>query len=188
MRDHSGGLASQDDLEGFRAYLLAVASRCIEPALAAKVGASDLVQETLVVALRRAEVVRGRERREVRLWLKAILRHRVANARRHYFRTAKRRAGSELRLDDAPWLGPGLVDPETRPSVAALRSEQGERLERALATLPERHRRVLEGYREGLGFEDLARHLGISSDAARKLWGRAVLRLRSALGADDESR
>src|SRR5690242_3318610 len=46
-------------LEGFRAYLLTVAGREMNPALRAKCGASDLVQQTLFEAVRDREACRG---------------------------------------------------------------------------------------------------------------------------------
>src|SRR4051794_34643341 len=83
-------------LEGFRTYLLAVANRELDTDLAAKVGASDLVQETLLAALRDAPTCRGRTREDLRPWLKAILGHVLANTRRHFRGAAKRRVAAEV--------------------------------------------------------------------------------------------
>ncbi|WP_168221502.1 sigma-70 family RNA polymerase sigma factor [Aquisphaera giovannonii] len=185
--DHDGlGPISAETFEGFRAYLLAVAGRRLGPELTAKVGASDLVQETLLAAGRDARAFRGAGLDDLQAWLKGILLHRLANAQRQYHDTAKRSLGREVPLaalrEDGPHR-PALADTATSACGAAMRDELRETIAHALAALPDRHREVVLGrYRDGLGFEAIGERLGISPDAARKLWGRAVLRLRAAIG------
>src|SRR5262245_3400119 len=60
-------------LESYRDYLTLVARRSIGPELAAKFGASDLVQETFLAAQQHVVSFRGRTEPEWRAWLKAIL-------------------------------------------------------------------------------------------------------------------
>jgi RNA polymerase sigma-70 factor (ECF subfamily) len=174
-------------LEGFRAYLLTVASRRLGPDLAAKVGASDLVQETLLAAGRDGGDFRGRGPDDLKPWLTGILLHRLDNARRHYRGTAKRRLSLEVPLAT---LGPSspvwmaLADTATSASAAAARGELITSVAEGLDALPERYRLVLLWrYSEELTFEAIGERMGISPDAARKVWGRAILRLRDALGA-----
>ena len=63
------------------------------------------------------------------------------------------------------------------------------RLRKALADLPEHYRRVIQWrHQDRLRFEVVAERLGISPDAARKLWGRALIRLRKALGPGHDPR
>ena len=72
-------------LESCRDYLRIVAERALDPDLAAKGGASDLVQETLLGAYRDIDAFRGRSRAELLAWLRKILRNsHVADLRRHY--------------------------------------------------------------------------------------------------------
>ncbi len=78
-------------LESCRDYLRIVAERGLDPDLAAKDGASDLVQETLLGAYRNIAAFRGRSRAELLAWLRKILRNNVADLRRHYRGTGKRR-------------------------------------------------------------------------------------------------
>ena len=172
--------------EGFRSYLLAVANRRLGPDLAAKVGASDLVQETLLAAGRDGGAFRGHGPDDLKPWLKGILLHLLANVRRQYRDTAKRRLGIEMPLAK---LGPNspdwaaLADTATSASNLAIRGELRGTVAEGLARLPEHYRRVLVWrYREELTFEAIGERLGTSADAARKLWGRAVVRLREALG------
>jgi RNA polymerase sigma-70 factor (ECF subfamily) len=175
-----------DALEGFRSYLLAVASRRLGSDLSAKVGASDLVQDTLLAAGRDGESFRGHGPDGLKPWLKGILLHRLAKVRRQYLDTARRRLGMERSLiapgqDGPSWFA--LVDTATSASGLAIRGELCDAVRDGLARLPERHRRVLIlRYREELTFEAIGERLGTSADAARKLWGRAIVRLRESLG------
>lgn len=183
--DDTPGLVTPESLEGFRAYLLAVAGRRMGPDLAAKVGASDLVQETLLAARHDGGAFRGRSPEELKGWLKAILRHLIANTRRHYFDTKKRRAGAEVSLthpgrDGSTWAT--LADTGTTASGLAMRDELRDSVTQGLDSLPDHYRQVLLcRYRDELTFEAIGERLGTSAEAARKLWGRAVVRLRAAL-------
>jgi len=86
-------------LEGCRQYLLMVANEVIGPALQAKVGASDLVQDTFLEAQRHLGVFRGRTRAELRGWLRKILECRLANIRRSYQATEKRATRKEVAIE-----------------------------------------------------------------------------------------
>src|ERR1700678_474199 len=69
-------------LNGCRQYLLMIANEVIGPDLQAKLGASDLVQDTFVEAQRHLGVFRGKTDVEMRAWLRKILECRLANIRR----------------------------------------------------------------------------------------------------------
>lgn len=179
-------MLSPEALEGFRTYLLTVASRKLGSDLVAKVSASDLVQETLLAAGRDAGSFRGRGSDDLKPWLKGILLHHVANVRRHYRDTARRRVAIERPLASVRPDGPdreALADSATSACTLAVRVERRDAIAEALDCLPEPYRRVLLWrHRDELTHEQIGTRLGISADAARKLWGRAVLRLREVLG------
>ena len=179
-------LVSAESLENFRSYLLAVAGQRLGPELRAKVGASDVVQDTLLAAQLGRKAFRGEDAADLKPWLRGILLHRLANLRRKYLDTAKTRIGAEVPLATLPTQGSAwkaLADTATSACTAAVRGELRDTLEEGLARLPDHYRRVLElRYREGLTFEAIAARLEISADASRKLWGRAVLRLRETMG------
>ncbi len=125
-------------LESCRAYLLAVAERGLDADLAAKGGASDLVQETLLGAYRDIEAFQGRSRGELLAWLRRILRNNLADQRRQYRGTQKRRIGRELPLGEAA-AGVGRdalpFDAET-PGGCASRRERAEALDGRAGTDP----------------------------------------------------
>ncbi len=181
-------------LEAFRNDLRMVARRGLAHDLAAKVDASDLVQETFLAAGRDIAQFEGNSPAELRCWLRGILQHLLANARRRYRGTRKRRVEREVPLvcreagADRD-RGVTISASATSPSGRAMRQEREAALCEALAALPEHYRRVIQWHhQERLPFEAVADRLGISPDAARKLWGRALIRLRDALGPDHDPR
>ena len=86
-------------LERFRAYLLLVANEELDTDLQAKLGASDLVQETLLEAHQGRGEFRGKTYGELLAWLRQILLNNLANYRRHYQQTGRRCTARELSLD-----------------------------------------------------------------------------------------
>jgi RNA polymerase sigma-70 factor (ECF subfamily) len=173
-------------LDAFRDDLKGLADRSLGDDLAAKVSPSDLVQETFLAARRDFEAFRGRSPAELKCWLRSILFNRIANTRRYFRRSEKRRIDREVPLEymDRPecvdQFAEGIL---TSPSRHAMRLEAELALATALYQLPEHYRRVvLWHHQERLTFEQIAGRLGISGEAARKLWGRALIRLRDALG------
>ncbi|MFO0953073.1 MAG: sigma-70 family RNA polymerase sigma factor [Isosphaeraceae bacterium] len=190
-----------ETLEAFREYLYRVADRQLGPDLAAKLGASDIVQETFLAAQRGVSGFRGRTEAEWRAWLETILRSRLANARRHYWETRKRGGAGEVSLDAPvpsgesgspmePGARGGLLgtdDTVSTPSGKAIRRERERALVLALERLPDHYREVVRWHHEErLTFDQIAGRLKTSPDAARKLWARALLRLREALGSSHD--
>jgi RNA polymerase sigma-70 factor (ECF subfamily) len=75
-----------------------------------------------------------------------------------------------------------VIAPMPTPSAWAMAGEQDLELQRAMQRLPEDYRRVLEvRYREDLSFDAIAEQMQRTAGAARKLWLRAVERLREEL-------
>jgi RNA polymerase sigma-70 factor (ECF subfamily) len=170
-----------------RGYLLRIASDDLDPRLQAKGGASDLVQETFLEAQRDFSEFRGVSEPELLAWLRHLLRYRVAKFVRNYRQSARRAAGREVPLDDggsSSAKGPPLAANQLSPSDCALAGERDHLLEQALERLPEEYRRVVElRYREGLSFEAIGVALGRTPNSARKLWARAIERLKHDLRA-----
>src|SRR5580700_9060811 len=71
-------------LEACRRYLLAIASRELDPDLRAKGGASDLVQETFLEAQRDFARFQGSSPEELRAWLRQVLLHNVGAFTRRF--------------------------------------------------------------------------------------------------------
>ena len=104
---------------------------------------------------------------------------------RRYRDTGKRAAGREVPLQTGSSVSPpsgGLAAETPSPSGQAMAHDQDEALQRALERLPEDYRRVLVWrYQEEKSFEEIGQLLQRTPNAARKLWLRAVERLRQEL-------
>jgi RNA polymerase sigma-70 factor, ECF subfamily len=168
-------------LTGFRDYLLLVAKTEMPGDLRAKVGDSDVVEETLLAAQRNFCRFEGRAPAQLLGWLKAILAVRIAEINRNYRQTLKRDISRESSLvHDCQAEPRAVVD---SPSAIAVRTETHEAIERALASLPSDYRRVIVLRNlENRSFVDIARELGRSPDATRKLWFRAIVSLQKCYG------
>jgi RNA polymerase sigma-70 factor (ECF subfamily) len=168
-------------LETCRRYLLLVAQRNLDPKLQAKGGASDLVQETFLEAQRDFGQFQGTTETELLAWLRRLLLNNVGNFARRYRDTDKRAVGREVALPgEGSSAGAGaLAGSEPTPSGLAMEQEQAQALQRALARLPDEYRCVIQlRYQQAKSFEEIGRLLNRSPDAARKLWTRAMERLR----------
>jgi RNA polymerase sigma-70 factor (ECF subfamily) len=168
-------------LEACRNYLRLVAERELDPSLRGKGGVSDLVQETLFEAVRDFERFHGSTEAELLAWLRRLLLNNLVSFTRLYRQTGKRQVEREVPLSD-----PSAHS--LTPSGHAMVNEQSEAIRTALGRLPEEYRRVLRlRYEEGQPFEQIGAAMGLSSNAARKLWVRAVKRLQHEAGGDTSS-
>jgi RNA polymerase sigma-70 factor (ECF subfamily) len=179
-------------LNSYRGYLLVLAETQIGRRLRGKVDAADVVQDVFLAAHRHFAGFRGETEGELLSWLRQILGTTLSNLVRHYFRTQRRdvRLERELAAEldrSSQVLGGGLVAGESSPSQRASRREQAVLLADALARLPADYREVLVlRHLEGLPFPEVARRLDRSVDATKKLWTRALDRLRRVLEAPHE--
>lgn len=172
-------------LEQCRPYLLLIAQNELEPDLRTKAGASDLVQESFLEAHRDIGRFEGQSIDDLQAWLRQILRHNLADFARQYRGTAARRLSQERALDDSGGLMQGLLGLEPSPSEQAAANEQEQALAGAMQQLPEEYRQtLLLRYQEQYSFAQIGDAMGRSEEAARKLWFRAVERLREELGGE----
>jgi RNA polymerase sigma-70 factor, ECF subfamily len=169
-------------LEACRRYLLAIADRQLDPDLQAKGGASDLVQETFLEAQRDFEQFQGSSPDELRAWLRQVLLHNLGAFTRKFRTTSKRAIALEVALQangSSVGVGDGLAAPNVSPSALVMEQEQVIALRRALDRLPEDFRRIVVlRFEEGRSFEEIGLLTDRSPAAARKIWSRAMERLR----------
>lgn len=172
-------------LESCRNYLLLIAHQEIDPALQGKGGPSDVVQETFLEAQRAFVRFEGHSEAELRAWLRRLLLNNVADFTRRYRDTEKRQTSREVSLEDGAGSGQpegGVAADGSSPSRQAQEHEQTAALREALARLPEDYRQVLVWrYEEERSFEEIARLMGRSPNAVRKLWARALERLQQEM-------
>jgi len=177
-------------LENCRPYLLLIANEELDTDLRPKLGASDLVQQSVIEAHRDFAGFRGVSYEELLAWLRRILHHNLTDARRRYRDADRRQLSREQPLGDGPGatLQQGFVSNVTPPLERVVSREQAAALEQALRRLSPEHQQVLAlRYDEGRSFAEIGAALGRSEEAAKKLWMRAVRRLREEMRGLHES-
>ncbi len=166
-----------------RPYLLAIANGELDDDVTAKVCASDIVQNSILSAQRCLADFEGNSREELLAWLRSILIRDLKQTHR-YYRAAKRHVGREQPLRDGSLAAEGnqLVDDGDSPSAAAAVHEQEQQLYQAMRSLTDDERLVVELRNwQRLPFTQIGQRMNRSSDAARKLWSRAIRRLEKEL-------
>ena len=150
--------------------------------LQARVSASDVLQETRLVAFDRlSEFVEKGVDGCFRNWLLRIVELKVREAVRRHGTTAKRAVGREVtragRPDSALFVAHG-----PSPSEAAMSSEAAQQVSNAMRRLSEDYRTVLQMVRlDGLTLREAAQRMGRTREATKKLYGRAMCRLTEIL-------
>ncbi|MFK8114405.1 MAG: sigma-70 family RNA polymerase sigma factor [Rubripirellula sp.] len=176
-------------------YLLGLAQRGIDPQLRTRVSASDIVQETMLEAVRDLDGFQGNTSGEFVAWLRSIMQHNLARGVERHVLTAKRDLRREVSLEKLSLDNETAVGLELNrladvtsgsPSFKMRRQESHEELARAVDRLSADYRTViLLRHWEGLPFPEIAEQIGRSAPATRMLWIRAVDQLRDFLGEDD---
>jgi RNA polymerase sigma-70 factor, ECF subfamily len=169
-------------LEGCRKYLLVSANRALDSDLRPRTAASDLVQDAFVEVQRDFAKFSGHTEGELLAWLTAILANRLANNVRRHRHTAKRSVNREMPIEltarDA--LLQACAIPSPCDDVIA--NDEQRRVQIGIERLSEQDRAVLRLRTwERRSFAEIGEQLNLSAESARKLWGRAVKRLKREL-------
>ena len=188
-------LAQEGDMQAlgqlfelYRNYLLLLARMQIGRRLQGKVDAADLVQETLLAAHRGLAQFRGATEAELVGWLRRILAANLVDLVRRYCGAQRRDVRLERQLADevdqsSRDIALVLMTKDSSPSQRAVRCEQAVLLADALKSLPEDYGEVIVLHHlQGMKFPEVARRMERSVDSVKKLWIRALARLRDALG------
>ena len=161
----------------------------LDPALAARVDASDIVQDVLLEAARRLNDYLRNPALPFHLWLRHIAKDHVIDAHRRHRQAQRRSMDREQPLlpavlaDHSSFeLAGQVLDQELTPASAAIRHELQRRLNDAIAALEDDDREViLMRHAEQLSNQEVAVALGLTEAAASMRYLRAVRRLRAAL-------
>src|SRR3984957_15777638 len=117
-----------DELERYRSWLGLLARLRAEPRFRPKFDASDMVQQTLLEAVRDWPKFRGGTEAELAAWLRQILAHVLLHEIRRFGGAQMRDVGREISLEEAlanssRQLGDALAAPGSPPSEQAGRHE-----------------------------------------------------------------
>jgi RNA polymerase sigma-70 factor, ECF subfamily len=172
-------------LERFRDYLRLLASSQLQPELQGKLDPSDIVQQTLLEAHQALDQFQGHSEEELAGWLRKILAHNLADARRRYH-TGGRDVGLErsieAALEESSDRLNGLVSREVSASRELERQEELLQLASAMAQLPDDQRQALDlKHLQGWSVEAVGRQMGRSEAAVAGLLRRGLRRLREIL-------
>jgi RNA polymerase sigma-70 factor, ECF subfamily len=168
-----------------RAQLHKAIAMRMDRRVAARVDASDVLQETYMEAVKRLPNYLHQEEMPFYLWLHWIAREKVIGLHRHHLGAAKRTVQREVPLmpvDSSADLASVLIGRLPSPSQELAKAELAERLRRALGLLDDDDRDlIIWRHFEQLSTRDMAMLLKITEAAANKRYLRAVEQLRKFL-------
>jgi RNA polymerase sigma-70 factor (ECF subfamily) len=161
----------------------------LDPALARRVDASDIVQDVLLEANRRLNDYLQNPVMPFHLWLRHLAKDRLIDAHRFHRKAQRRSLDREQAIQAPVWAADSsvqliaqLLDPEKTPATAAVQQELGRRLQAAVAELDDADREViLMRHYEGMGNQEVAASLELTEAAASMRYLRALRRLRESL-------
>jgi RNA polymerase sigma-70 factor (ECF subfamily) len=181
----TGGNTTFDQvLDRHRPFLRRVIEVRLDPRLRSRVDPSDVVQDTQLEAYRRLPDYLKRRPMPFRLWLWKTAREQVLMIYRKHIQADRRSIEREKPLvhGSSVQLAEQLLAGGPSPSQQLGRNELARRVQEAVSRLPEADQEILlMRHFEGLSHGEVADLLEIESAAARKRYGRALLRLHKLL-------
>lgn len=176
-------------LTQFRDSLRRMIALRLDPALTARLDASDVVQDVMVEANRRLDDYLRNSTMPFHLWLRHIAKDHVIDAHRKHRKAQRRSIDREQSLvprglsdhSSIEMMGQ-ILDQELTPATAAIRHELEQRLANAIGQLEEDDREIiLMRLYEQLSNQEIAAVYGLTEPAAAMRYLRAVRRLQSML-------
>jgi RNA polymerase sigma-70 factor (ECF subfamily) len=192
----TGGAGAVDRLLGeFREPLRRVIDLRLDPAVARRVDASDIVQDVLIEANQRLVEYLKHPDMPFHLWLRHLAQDRIIDTHRRHRLAQRRSVDREQPIARPAWadgssasLVGHLIDTERTPTSEAIRHELQLRLSAAIDRLSEDDREIiLMRHHEALSNQEVAKALALTEAAASMRYLRALRRLRSVLVPDGET-
>ena len=185
---HSSGnnqLPGIEKLEQFRPWLMLMAKLQVDAQYQGKFDPSDIVQETMVEAIRAEPSFRGNSEGERIAWLRKILARVVGREFRKYRGTQKRDLNREISIEQSLAktslaLGAMLHGDDESPSKIVSQREQELIVAEAIGALSDEYREVIILRNlQSLSHAEIAAKMERSVSAVRMMWLRALKQLRS---------
>ncbi len=191
----NGEPGAVDKLLGeFRDPLRKVIGMRLDPAVARRVDASDIVQDVLIEANQRLTEYLKKPDMPFHLWLRHLAQDRIIDTHRRH-RLAQRRSVDREQATARPaWtdessvsLVAQLIDTERTPTSEAIRMELQRRLTDAIDKLSDDDREIiLMRHHESLSNQEVAHAMQLTEAAASMRYLRALRRLRTVLVPDGQ--
>ncbi len=186
-----GNMAAQEALfQQLRPYLMVIANDQLDDRLHAKLGPSDIVQNSMLRAVEQLPQYRGGTEAEFRGWVRQILVNETRLARRGFAadkRDVRREQG--LNPSESGAVSHEPADQGLTPATDALADEQALEVQRLIGGLPESYQTVIRLRNwEELSFEQIADRMGMSTSGVAKIWYRALVEIQKIYQRENESR
>lgn len=161
----------------------------LNPRLQGRVDPSDVVQDAYAEAARVLPDYLQNRPLPVHLWLRRLTGQAILQTHRAHLQTARRDVQREVSLQDPGYVSVStdslaleLAGSVASPASLAIRREQASQLAEALEQLSEIDREILVlRHFEHLSGTETAQVLGLSHEAVKKRYLRALIRLKSLL-------
>ena len=158
-------------MENYRGHLRHLAENLLNDRAAARIDASDLVQQTCLSVHKQIAQFDGKDAAQFAAWLRQIHERNVRNAVRDQLHAGKRAISREERLADRDVHAAG----QATPSQHVVRNEEARRLARAIAQLPEDEQEALRRrYLEGQSLAEVGSAMGLTKDGLVWLMKRGM--------------
>ncbi len=162
--------------ECYRPWLRELASSALSETMRVRLDESDIVQETLMEACRDLDSFRGNSRGDLEAWLRQVLQNQILDAVKHHQRQ-RRSVEREVSVEFSEIRG----NSDTASRLFT-QKEAREQLWKVIETLPQHYRDIiLMRQQMDLTFAEIGERTDRTPDAARMLWGRAILVLTARL-------
>lgn len=176
----------------FREPLRRVIDLRLDPAIARRVDASDIVQDVLIEANQRLVEYLKKPEMPFHLWLRHLAQDRIIDTHRRHRLAQRRSVDREQAIHRPMWtdessvsLVAQLIDTEATPTTEAIRQELQRKLAAAIDRLSEDDREIiLMRHHELLSNQEAAGALKVTEAAASMRYLRALRRLRAVLVPD----
>jgi RNA polymerase sigma-70 factor, ECF subfamily len=190
-----GNAQAQEQLLGqHRDALRRMIALRLDPAIAARVDASDVVQDVLLEASRRLDDYLKNPVMPFPIWLRHLAKDHIIDAHRRHRLAQRRGVDREQPIVPAALAGHSsielaaqFIDPEMTPASAAMQHELQQRLYRAITALEENDREmILMRHFEQMSNQEVAGALGLTEAAASMRYLRALRRLKDEVRASGD--
>jgi RNA polymerase sigma-70 factor (ECF subfamily) len=171
-------------LEHYRPGLQVFVEARLDLPMRARMDPSDVVQDAQLEVVRRMDDFLERRPMPFHLWVRKMAYQRLLNLRRDHRKRARRSVDREVPLPERSslLLARPLLAGGPSPSQQLAAREFADRVAQAVTQLAEADREILlMRHAEELPYEEIAYLLEIEPAAARKRYGRALIRLQKVL-------